>query len=169
MNFFIIFYVYFLFLLSFFYFDFSFFIRRPLGATRLWSTVAFKSYSHVHLLYSLKTGLSIFNYSDIHVFISAICPCIWVGPGSTILASLALVPWASWPAGWRPPEQSRYGQGLDAPFSAVWPCSLSFLTTNHPKMGLKMAIIWPKMLQMSWNFYQTCISMSFIKFREGRF
>ena len=35
-----------------------------------------------------------------------------------------------------------------------------------PKMGLKIAIKWPKMLQMSWNFDQTCISMSFIKFQK---
>ena len=35
-----------------------------------------------------------------------------------------------------------------------------------PKMGLKMAIKWPKMLQMSWNLDQTCISMSFIKFQK---
>ena len=34
-----------------------------------------------------------------------------------------------------------------------------------PKMGLKMAIKWPK-LQMTWNFDQTCISMSFIKFQK---
>ena len=38
-------------------------------------------------------------------------------------------------------------------------------------MGLKMAIKWPKMLQMSWNLDQTCISMSFIKFQKifGKF
>ena len=31
-------------------------------------------------------------------------------------------------------------------------------------MGPKMAIKWSKMLQMSWNLDQTCISMSYIKF-----
>ena len=40
-----------------------------------------------------------------------------------------------------------------------------------PKMGLKIAIKWPKMLQMSWNLDQRCISMSFIKFQKifGKF
>ena len=40
-----------------------------------------------------------------------------------------------------------------------------------PKMCLKMAIKWPKTLQMSWNSDQTCISMSFIKFQKifGKF
>ena len=40
-----------------------------------------------------------------------------------------------------------------------------------PKMGLKIAIKWPKMLQISWNWDQTCISMSFIKFQKifGKF
>ena len=40
-----------------------------------------------------------------------------------------------------------------------------------PKMGLKMAIKWPKMLQMSLNSDQTCISMGFIKFLKifGKF
>ena len=32
-----------------------------------------------------------------------------------------------------------------------------------PKLSLKIAIKWPKMLQMSWNLDQTCISMSYIK------
>ena len=38
-------------------------------------------------------------------------------------------------------------------------------------MGLKIAIKWLKMLQMSCNFYQTCISMSFNKFQKifGKF
>ena len=35
-----------------------------------------------------------------------------------------------------------------------------------PKMGIKMAIKQPQMLQMSWNLDQTCISMSFIKFQK---
>ena len=40
-----------------------------------------------------------------------------------------------------------------------------------PKMGLKIAIKWPKTLQMTGNFDQTCISMSFIKFQKilGKF
>ena len=35
-----------------------------------------------------------------------------------------------------------------------------------PKMGFKMALKWPKMLQMSWNLDKTCIFMSFIKFQK---
>ena len=34
-------------------------------------------------------------------------------------------------------------------------------------MGLKMALKWPKTLQMSWNLDQTCIFMSFIKFKKN--
>ena len=56
-------------------------------------------------------------------------------------------------------------------FGKKWRFSYTLYKEKWPKMGLKIAIKWLKMLQMSWNFYQTCISMSLIKFLKifGKF